>query len=60
MVREGGEEQGGEAFAPVVDLVAQAQGVAHGGMLERPERFANVAGGPWPAGRLAQRRLPEP
>ena len=50
MVREGGKEQGGEAFAPVVDLVAQAQRVAHGFMLERPERFANVAGGPWPAG----------
>ena len=49
-MREGGEEQGGEAFAPVVDLVAQAQGVAHGFMLERPERFANMAGGPWPAG----------
>ena len=55
MVRECGEEQGGEAVAPVVDLVAQSQGVAHGFMLERPECVANVAGG-----RLAQRRLPEP
>ena len=50
MVREGGEEQRGEALAPVVDLIAQTQGVAHGFMLECPERFANVAGRPWPAG----------
>ena len=50
VVRECGEEQGGETLAPIVDLVAQAERVAHRFLFERPERFADVAGRPWPAG----------